>query len=370
MALLSGKILVLNCGSSTIKGAVFGFDGKEIVALSTMNFPLSHGINPLFEKLDSPKEFIGVGHRFVHGGDRFVSTVVVTPTIMDELDRLTELAPLHNPQCLEGIKESLKWGPDIPQVAVFDTAFHHSLPTVASLYAIDPDLANRYHIKRYGFHGIANAFVWDRFQQVEGSSKQRAIAMHLGNGCSITAIREGLSVDTSMGFSPLEGLVMGTRSGDIDPAVVPFLSRQEHLSAEEVIDFLNFRSGLLGVSGLSSDMVTLLGSQRDSERVKFAVDLFCYRIVKYLGAYLAALGGADAFLFSGGIGENAAEIRSKILKQMEWIGVRIDEQANRLAVSLSPGSIAKISSSTSSITVYVIASDENTWIAQELVKHI
>lgn len=314
-----------------------------------------------------------VGHRVVHGGDRFSEAVRVNASVLAEIERLTELAPLHNRAALAGIRGArASLGADFPMVAVFDTTFHRAMPAVASMYAIPHDLAARHGIRRYGFHGIAHASMAAGYAALTGRPPEevRLITLHLGSGCSVTAIRGGRSVDTSMGFTPLEGMVMGTRSGDLDPALVPYLARREGVDADTVEGWLNERSGLLGVSGLSHDMRALLAAaEREPDgRAALAIELFCYRARKYVGAYLAALGGADAVLFGGGIGEQAPDIRARICAGMEWGGLRLDPARNAEAVGLAPGQGARIGPEDAGLPAYVIAVDEERWIARETVR--
>ncbi len=314
-----------------------------------------------------------VGHRVVHGGESFRESVRITDEVLDRLDALGELAPLHNPACVDGIRGAQKaLGPSVPMVAVFDTAFHRTMPDCASRYALPRDLVDRHHIVRYGFHGIAHAAVAAGLAEQIGTplDRLRLITVHLGNGSSMTAIKGGRSIDTSMGFTPLEGLVMGTRSGDLDPAVVGYLTRKEGISVDAVEHLLNHESGLLGVSGLSRDMREVLaaaegGRHPNADR---AVSLFCYRAKKYLGAYLAALGGADAVVFSGGIGEHAPAVRARICDGMEWCGLRIDHRRNAAVTRVSDGEAVAITEPGASLQVYVMCVDEETWIAQETVR--
>jgi acetate kinase len=313
------------------------------------------------------------GHRVVHGGDRYVESTVITDEVEAGIDALSELAPLHNPACLAGIRGAKAvMGATVPMVAVFDTAFHRTMPEVARRYAIPTDLADRHHIRRYGFHGIAHASLANGYAVCTQTSltQSRIITVQLGNGCSIAAVAEGKSVETSMGFTPLEGLVMGTRSGDVDASLVGFLAEREKVEPAEVERWLNERSGLLGLSGRSNDMRELLraAEQEQDQRAEFAIDLFCYRARKYLGAYLAVLGGADAIVFGGGIGEHAPEVRTRICRGMEWCGIKLDAGRNHTAVSLRPGSAAKISTDGSTPAVYVVAADEETWIAKETAR--
>lgn len=394
------KILTINCGSSSIKVSLFDYEkgiynrlldahlkginsehlkldvisskGKESTVI-TKNIGIAEGLQLIFDVMTRKYDFTfsslqGIGHRFVHGGSRYFSTTRIDSKVVSELEKISDLAPLHNDACLLGIKECLALGKSIPQVAVFDTAFHHSLPAVAANYAIATDIALKYQIKRYGFHGIANAFLWSTYAEniKRDTQKAKIITLHLGNGCSMTAIQDGLSVDTSMGFTPAEGLIMATRAGDIDAAVVEFLCLHDKKEPSEIMELLNFQSGLLGVSGTSSDMETLLALSPENEKARLAVEMFCYRIVKYLGAYIAILGGADAIIFSGGIGENSPAIRDQIIGKMAWYGLKIDNKANQQNIGLPLGAIQKISASGSKIDCYVIASDENIFIAKEV----
>lgn len=257
-------------------------------------------------------------------------------------------------------------------VAVFDTAFHQTMPEVARQYAIPRDMAERHHIRRYGFHGIAHASLANGYAVCTGKPLEtaRLVTLQLGNGCSVTAIAQGKSVETSMGFTPLEGLVMGTRSGDVDPSLVSYLSKREKVEPAEVERWLNERSGLLGLSGRSNDMKELLraADKEQDKRSELAIDLFCYRVRKYLGSYLAVLGGAEAIVFGGGIGENAPEIRRRICADIDWCGCRLDSDRNHAAVGLKPGSAAKISTDDSRVGIYVVAADEETWIAKETAR--
>jgi acetate kinase len=295
--------------------------------------------------------------------------------VVAAIDRLAEFAPLHNPGSIAGIKGARAvLGSHIPMVAVFDTAFHRSIPPHAATYAIDLDLARKHGIQRYGFHGIAHASLAGICAAAAKRplAQLRLITLQLGNGCSATAIEGGRSVDTSMGFTPLEGLVMGTRSGDLDPAVVRHLVRREGLSVDEVERLLNERSGLLGLSGLSRDMRELLNAAegRPNSRAALALDIFCYRVRKYIGAYLAVLGGADALVFGGGIGERSAVIRARICDGMDWCGLRLDPLHNESAKELAPGEAIKISEDGAPIACYVAGVDEEAEIARATLECI
>lgn len=316
-----------------------------------------------------PLHIDAVGHRVVHGGGQFREPVVVDDDVVAAIDRLVEFAPLHNPGSIAGIEGARAvLGLHIPIVAVFDTAFHCSIPARASTYAIDLDLANKHGIQRYGFHGIAHASLAGICAAAVNRplAQLRLITLQLGNGCSATAIDQGRSVDTSMGLTPLEGLVMGTRSGDVDPTVVGHLVRREGLSVDEVERLLNERSGLLGVSGLSRHMRELLNAAEDKpdSRAALAVDMFCYRVRKYIGAYLAVLGGADALVFGGGIGERSAVIRARICGGMGWCGISLDLGRNEKAVDLAPGDAIKISEEDAPLACYVVGVDEEVEIAR------
>lgn len=399
------RILVINSGSSSIKfrltdvlehdgtlatglarleGAVKSIGGGAILETGGLERHRStnvveardhaQAVRVLMNRLaDDVRDIEAVGHRVVHGGDRFMESTLITDQVESGIDALSELAPLHNPACLAGIRGAKSaMGPRVPMVAVFDTAFHRTMPEVARQYAIPADLADRHRIRRYGFHGIAHASLAEGYARGTGKSlnHERIITVQLGNGCSVAAIAEGRSVETSMGFTPLEGLVMGTRSGDVDASLVGFLAEREKVPTAEVERWLNERSGLLGLSGRSNDMRELLraAEQEGDARAELAIDLFCYRVRKYLGGYLAVLEGADAIVFGGGIGENSPEIRKRICRNMEWCGIRVDHERNRAAVAIKPGSAARISTDGSRPAVHVVAADEEIWIAKETAR--
>lgn len=397
------KILVINCGSSTIKFQVISASGDEgdlgkqrklarglidrLGGEATCDFSVLNGaslreqgaihnheegvrriIDWLHAGSDGSNLGVGrldaVGHRVVHGGDEFISPVRLDDAIVAKIDALSILAPLHNPPAVNGIRAARKiLGPATPMIAAFDTSFHHTVPKEAATYAIPRDLSKRYRIRRYGFHGLAHQYSMLRYGELSGTPPERVkvITMHLGNGCSATAVANGRSVDTSMGFTPLEGLVMGTRSGDVDPALISYLAREERVDAAEVESWLNKRSGLLGLSGMTNDMRELIATMDENPDSRLAVEVFCYRARKYLGAYLAVLGGAQAVIFSGGIGENAPFVRQTICAGMEWCGLRLDDSLNG-SIRARDGAI---STPESKLKAYVIHTDEEAIIAHE-----
>ena len=312
-----------------------------------------------------------VGHRVVHGGELFGESKLITDEVLKGIEDCIELAPLHNPNNIKGILAARQvFGPKLPQVAVFDTSFHHSIPEHAYLYAIPYHLYRRHRIRRYGFHGTSHRYVAERYGMLRGMPKEQTnvITLHLGNGCSAAAVRGGRSIDTSMGMTPLEGLVMGTRSGDIDPAIVSLIAIKEGLSASETEAVLNTQSGLLGISGLTNDMQVLQEELRghDDRRVRLAIEVFCYRAKKYIGAFLAGMGGSDAIVFTGGIGENSADIRARICAGLEWAGLKLDEKRNQHMV----GSEGQISTDDSRLHAFVIPTDEELLIARDTVRCI
>jgi acetate kinase len=312
-----------------------------------------------------------VGHRVVHGGELFQQSALIDDRVLKDIENCIDLAPLHNPKNLDGIRAARDlFGKAVPQVAVFDTSFHHSIPEQAYLYALPYHLYRRHRIRRYGFHGTSHRYVAFRYRALRGLTREQTniVTLHLGNGCSATAIKAGRSMDTSMGMTPLEGLVMGTRSGDLDPAVVNVIARKEGLSASEVDTLLNTQSGLLGISGLTNDMRELQAElkEHDDRRVRLAIEIFCYRARKYIGAYLAAMGGADAIVFTGGIGENSPDVRARICSGMEWAGLSLDPQRNGETV----GREGKISREDSKLQAYAIPTDEELLIARDTVRVI
>jgi acetate kinase len=312
-----------------------------------------------------------IGHRIVHGGELFEESAIITDRVLEGIEECIDLAPLHNPNNIKGILASKQvFGPNVPQVAVFDTSFHHSIPEHAFLYAVPYHLYRRHHIRRFGFHGTSHRFVSERYRAMRGLTQEQTnvITLHLGNGCSAAAIRGGHSVDTSMGMTPLEGLVMGTRSGDIDPAIVNIIATKEGLSLNDVETLLNTQSGLLGISGLTNDMRVLQQELKDQDdrRVRLAIQMFCYRARKYIGAFLACMGGADAIVFTGGIGENSPEIRAEICTGLEWAGLRLDYNKNNQMA----GQEGQISTDDSRLHAFVIPTDEELLIARDTVRCI
>lgn len=356
-------ILTINAGSSSFKCALFKQEADSLVLVRALTTKTFEELIALFPSIPAPSS---IGHRIVHGANLYKESTLIDSSVVEALSKLTELAPLHNGPSVKAIEACLThFGTKIPQVAVFDTAFYRAMPEHSRYYAISKELSDTYGIWRFGFHGISHAFLWDTYLSHTKQGTAKVITLHLGAGCSATSIASGRPIDTSMGFTPNEGLVMATRSGDIDPEVVCYLSEKENKSEEEILGLLNFKSGLLGLSGISSDMQTLVSLYDSHKGARFAIDLFCYRIIKYLGAYIAVLGGCDAIIFSAGIGENAPMIRKLIIDQMRWLGLILDDALNGKAVNMSPGAIIKISPQVSKAAVYVIGTDENRQIALE-----
>lgn len=358
------RILVINCGSASLKYDLIDTDAAN-ASLESGSVEALHR-SELIELLQHMSARIdAVGHRVVHGADRFVEPTLIDEYFLEELGAVSELAPLHNAPSLEFIRLSRKvLGEAVPMVAVFDTAFHRNLPPEAAEYGIPAGLARKHRIRRYGFHGLAHRYMLERYCELTGRPKEqvRLITLQLGGGCSAAAIRNGRSVDTTMGFTPLEGLLMGTRCGDLDPAIPGYLARQEDVPVEEVERWLNHRSGLLGVSETSNDMRRLLeAEQRGDHRAATAIAIFCYRIRKAIGAYLAALGGADAVVFGGGIGENSPEVRERVCGGMEWCGLTLDGVRNREL----RGAEARISSDAARLEAWVIPAREAVVIAAD-----
>lgn len=404
------NVLVLNCGSSSLKFQIIETDldiieknadqqkakglverigsqslvtfqaaGKPVVkqapALRDHRSALDHVIRWIISDeaqipgIGSLADIHAVGHRVVHGAEQFTKSVVIDEAVIRGIEDCIELAPLHNPANLRGIKAAGElFGPGIPQAAVFDTSFHSTMPESAYLYAIPYPLYRRHKIRRYGFHGTSHRYVAYRYRQLTGKSPEQTnvITIHLGNGCSACAIKQGASVDTSMGLTPLEGLVMGTRGGDLDPAVIELLYHKEAMSLPEIFTLLNKQSGLLGLSGLTNDMRELLDEEREHQdrRATLAIDLFCLRVKKYIGAYLAEMGGADAIIFTGGIGENSPPVRQRICAGMEWLGLEIDAAAN----AELRGREGDFAQPNSRVRLFAIPTNEELLIARDTVR--
>ena len=394
------KILVLNCGSSSIKYKVFNMDSHEVLAQggvekigltgSFLKLTLPGGQKVMLEGeilehragieyilgvliskkygcIESLDEIGAVGHRVVHGGEKFNESVLINEEVIDMIEECIDLAPLHNPPNLKGIYAILEFMPGTPQVAVFDTAFHQTLPDYAYFYPLPYSLYEKYNIRRYGFHGTSHRYVSKRvceFLNVPYES-QRIITAHVGNGVSTTAIKNAKSIDTSMGMNPIEGLMMGTRTGDIDPGVITYVMEKEHLGIQGVSTLLNKFSGVLGISGISSDMREIEDAvNKGNERAKLALNMYNYRIKKYIGSYAAVLGGLDILVFTGGVGENMSLMRKEVCENMEYMGIELDDALNESTRSKE----AVISKSTSKVKVVVIPTDEELTIAQDANK--
>lgn len=405
------NVLVLNCGSSSVKfqliatdldqiahdsdarlahGVIERIGGAAIITFTTEGAAPQRSAAPVRDtraavdiilrwivsdesgiaSVNSFADVHAVGHRVVHGGERFSKSVLITDEVLRGIEDGIELAPLHNPANIAGITAArASLGLGVPQVAVFDTAFHQTLPEHAYLYAVPYQLYRRHRIRRYGFHGTSHRYVAYRYRTLRSIPREATnlITLHLGNGCSIAAIREGNSIDTSMGLTPLEGLVMGTRSGDVDVSVVDFIGSKEGLLVTEVESLLNKQSGLLGISGLTDDMRELLAEahEHNDRRARLAVEIFCYRARKYIGSYLAAMNGAEAIVFTGGIGENAAEIRERICSELNWCGVELDAELN---AKHGAGKNGQISTDASRVALFVIPTNEELLIARDTVR--
>jgi len=404
------NVLVLNAGSSSLKfqviatdperirqdtderlcrGAMERIGGEAIVTVETRNGhrqkltapikDISAGLDYLlrwlvseqsgFDEIRNLGDIQAVGHRVVHGGEVFQESVLIDEKVLAGIEECIDLAPLHNPVNLRGIKAVRDLiGRDTPQVAVFDTAFHTTIPEQAYLYAVPYHLYRRHKIRRYGFHGTSHRYVAYRYRRLKDIEREQTnvVTMHLGNGCSCTAIRGGKSVDTSMGMTPLEGLVMGTRSGDLDPAILSLIAVKEGMSLDGVETMLLTQSGLLGISGLTNDMRVLQEElkEHDDRRVRLAIEIFSYRARKYIGAMLAATGGSDAIIFTGGIGENSPDIRARICRGLEWAGVELDAERN----AQTRGTPAEIGVAGAKLPVWVIPTDEELLIARDTVR--
>jgi len=389
------KIMALNCGSSSVKYQVYEMPAETTLAegqverIGFADAVLTHraaGREPLrlvsevrdhrraiemvvdvlldaqHGVLRRKEEIAGVGHRVVHGGEAFACSTLINEAVLQAVRSFVRFAPLHNPHNLRGIEAAQALLPAVPQVAVFDTAFHRQMPPYAYVYALPYHLYAEWGIRRYGFHGTSHRYVSLEAARLLGRplGELRLITCHLGNGCSVAAVQQGVSVDTSMGFTPLEGLVMGTRSGDLDPALAPYIMQQMGLSDLQVDAMMNTQSGLLGVSGLSSDMRDITEAAAvGHERAQLALDIFCYRLKKYIGAYAAAMGGLDALVFTAGIGEKSAIVREKSCAGLEFLGIALDAERNR---TLQAGAISRAGAP---VQVFVIPTDEELLIARD-----
>lgn len=390
------KVLVLNCGSSSIKYKLFDMDHKAVIAQggiekiglpdSFLKFTLPNGEKKVLEKnipehtvgvefilntLVSPEygaiksldEIDAVGHRMVHGGEKFSESVLLTQEVLDAFTACNDLAPLHNPANLKGVRAIEAILPNVPQIGVFDTAFHQTMPDYAYMYAVPYELYEKYGVRRYGFHGTSHRYVSKRVCEFLGIQPEgtKIITCHIGNGGSISAIKDGKCMDTSMGLTPLEGLMMGTRSGDIDGGAVTFIMEKEHLDAAGVSNLLNKKSGVMGIFGKSSDMRDLENAvQQGDPKARLAENMYFYRIKKYIGAYAAALGGVDVIVFTGGVGENQASARWGACSGLEFMGVKLDAEKNKVR-----GEEAVISTDDSKVKVVVIPTDEELMIASD-----
>ncbi|NRA65613.1 MAG: acetate kinase [Pseudobacteriovorax sp.] len=406
------NVLVLNCGSSSLKFQVISVDQESIeqnnesvlakglierigsqslLSLTAkdqktqksaspfrnhkeaIDFILKWLISPKAKipKLSSLSDIDAVGHRVVHGGEKFSKSVMINERVITGIEDCIDLAPLHNPANLSGIEAISEILGAIPQAAVFDTAFHSNMPEESYLYPIPYQFYRRHKIRRYGFHGTSHRYISYRYRQLGAKEKKdtNIITLHLGNGCSACAIVGGQSIETSMGMTPLEGLAMGTRAGDIDPTIIEFLNLKEGMSYENIFSMLNKQSGLLGISGLTNDMRELIEEEEENadRRAKLAINIFCERIKKYIGAYLAISNGADAIIFSGGIGENSPYIRKKITAGLDFFGISVDDQKNQEKVR---GVEGDISSANSSIKTLVIPTNEELLIARDTYRCI
>lgn len=390
------KVLVINCGSSSLKYQFMNMENEEVIAkglverigiagsilkhqptngekvdiekpMPTHKEALQYVMDALIDKnygvIKDMNEINAVGHRVVHAGEMFASSVVINEEVMKALRECIDLAPLHNPPNILGIEACKELIPEVPMVAVFDTAFHQTMPKRSYIYAIPYELYDKYKIRRYGFHGTSHRYVSERAAELLGKSLNdiNLITCHLGNGASVAAVEKGKSIDTSMGFTPLEGLVMGTRSGDMDPAIVKYLMDKEGLDAAGVDNLLNKKSGVLGISGVSSDFRDIeQAAEKGNPRAKLALEVFSYRVRKYIGAYAAAMGGVDAIIFTAGLGENSATMREEICQGLEFLGLNIDKAKNNVR-----GKETDISTTDSKVKVLLIPTNEELVIARD-----
>ncbi len=391
------NVLVINCGSSSLKFQLINSDTEAVLAkglcerigidgrltyqpeggekvtedkpMPTHTEAIQFVIDALTDAetgvVASLDEINAVGHRVVHGGEKFASSTIITEEVFKAIEECNDLAPLHNPANLIGIEACQKLMPGTPMVGVFDTAFHQTMPEKAYMYGLPYEYYEKYKVRRYGFHGTSHSFVSKRTAEILGKAYEdtKTIVCHLGNGASICAVLNGKSVDTSMGLTPLEGLVMGTRSGDIDPAILEFVAKKEDMDITELMNMLNKKSGVQGVSGLSSDFRDLTAGAADgNKRAQIAIDVFAYRVAKYVGSYAAAMNGVDAIAFTAGIGENVCLVREKVCEYLGYLGIALDKEANAVR-----GEEIEISTPDSKVKVYVVPTNEELAIARETV---
>lgn len=391
------NVLVINCGSSSLKYQLINSDTEDVLAKGlcerigidgrlvyqkagcdkeiteaampthkeAIQMVLDALVNDKTGAIKSLSEVNAVGHRIVHGGEKFASSVVITDEVLEAVAQCNDLAPLHNPANLIGINACKELMPGVPMVAVFDTSFHQTMPEKAYLYGLPYEYYENYKVRRYGFHGTSHSFVSKETARFLGMDLENSkiIVCHLGNGASISAVKDGKCVDTSMGLTPLEGLVMGTRSGDIDPAIMEYIAKKENLDIAGVMNVLNKKSGLEGISGLSSDFRDLTaGAKEGNKRAIAAIEVFCYRVAKYVGSYVAAMNGVDAIAFTAGIGENVGLVREKICSYLGYLGITLDAEANAKS-----GDNCVISAADSKVKVAVIPTNEELAICRETV---
>ncbi|MGE4588474.1 MAG: acetate/propionate family kinase [Acidaminococcaceae bacterium] len=393
------KIFVLNCGSSSIKYQLIENESKKVLARGTLErigmdgsflkhysvydyavelkkpaYNHSEGIQLILKALVDNKigvikdltEISAFGHRVVHGGEAFQEATIITKNVIDDIKKCIPMAPLHNPTNLAGITACMGLMPSVPHVAVFDTAFHQRMPAKAYLYGLPYELYIKYGLRKYGFHGISHQYVTEAAAKYLGKSLEnlRLISCHLGNGASIAAVKGGKSIDTSMGFTPLEGLVMGTRCGEVDPAIIPFIMDREDMTGKQVYQYLNNKAGVLGISGLSSDFRDLeKAAECGDERAQLAMDIFSYRVKKYIGSYAVAMGGVDAVIFTAGLGENSPLIRKSICSGLEFLGAHLDTEKNNLR-----DGIREIGEQSDAVKLLVIPTNEEIVIAEETAR--
>ena len=391
------NVLVINCGSSSLKFQLINSDTEAVLAkglcerigidgrltyqpaggekktedkampthTEAIKFVIEALTDPETGVVASLEEIGAVGHRLVHGGEKFASSAVITEEMLKTVEECNDLAPLHNPANLIGVRACQELMPNVPMVGVFDTAFHQTMPEKAYMYGLPYEYYEDYKVRRYGFHGTSHSFVSKRTAEILGRDYNniKTIVCHLGNGASICAVQNGKSVDTSMGLTPLEGLVMGTRSGDVDPGALEFLAKKESLDITGLLNMLNKKSGVHGVSGISSDFRDLsAGAEAGNKRAQIALDVFCYRVAKYVGSYVAAMNGVDAIAFTAGIGENDGYVREQVCSYLGYLGIEIDKEANK-----ARGQEVEISTPESKVKVWVVPTNEELAIARETV---